>query len=68
METDGRNWYTVKEFADLLQVQPETVYRWSKKGYVKTMQVTPRRTGVPASEYERYLRGELLKETDLTAV
>jgi len=68
INTNGRNWYTVEEFAQLLELKPETIYRWGKNNVIKTFKVTPRRVGIPVSEYKKYLKGELMKKGSLTCV
>ena len=33
--TDQRQWWTVEQVADLLQVNPETVRRWIRRGWLQ---------------------------------
>lgn len=47
-------YYTVEEFAQLLQVNKQTVYQWIYRGQIQSVQVTPRGARrIPASELER---------------
>ena len=47
-------YYTVTEFAELLQVNRQTVYQWIYRGQLTSVQVTPRGARrIPASELER---------------
>lgn len=47
-------YYTVTEFAELLQVNRQTVYQWIYRGQLASVQVTPRGARrIPASELER---------------
>lgn len=51
------NTYSVKEIADMLSTNPETVRRWIRKGKLKAVQ-TSKKTGnvVDKSELERFLK------------
>lgn len=47
-------YYTIDEFAALLQVNPQTVYQWIYRGQLQSIQVAPRGARrIPASELER---------------
>lgn len=47
-------YYTVDEFAALLQVNPQTVYQWIYRGQLQSVQVAPRGARrIPESELER---------------
>lgn len=52
--------YTVKEAAERLKANPETIRRWLRDGRLKGVMPGGQKLGyrIPASEVERVLRGE----------
>lgn len=51
--------YTVKETADLLRVNRQTISNLIKSGKLRALQPSERRYIVPADAIEEYLRGKL---------
>ncbi|MGB6719048.1 MAG: helix-turn-helix domain-containing protein [Candidatus Acidiferrales bacterium] len=49
--------YTVKEFAALLRVQKNSVYRWIRRGDIKAITIRYGLVRIPASELDRLMGG-----------
>ena len=48
---------SIKDTADILQVHPDTIHAWRKRGYILTVQLPNGRHAVPRSELDRLLAG-----------
>jgi excisionase family DNA binding protein len=58
------NTCSVKQFAEMANVSPQTVYRWIYGGTVKTIQIVPGSPHrIPRSEFNRLLGFEPMTET-----
>jgi excisionase family DNA binding protein len=51
-----KDWYTVKEAAQLFQVHPKTVYKWVREGEIKADRPSPRTTRIHKRDLLAYLR------------
>jgi len=49
--------YTVKEVAELLKVNPNTVYRWIEKGHITGVKIGKRKIFIPAVEINKITGG-----------
>lgn len=50
---DERDWMTVKEFADDVQLSAQTVRDWIKTGKLKAVKISDRTIRIPKTELER---------------
>ena len=51
-----REWVTVQEMANAIEVSSQTVLNWIKAGHLEANRVGPRLLRIPRSEFERVMR------------
>ncbi len=61
IDVNSRDWLTVKEFAELLQVSTGTVRNWVRAGRITADQLSPKIWRIPKTELEKFSRGEEAK-------
>ena len=63
-ELEGRLWFHLDEFGEIIGVTANTVSRWGKLGLLKITKFSPRCQMVKKSELERFMRGEMMEEAE----
>lgn len=56
-EPQPRRAYRVSEVAEMMGVQPKTVYRWIEQGHLKATKVRGMNLMIPAAAVEKMLKG-----------
>lgn len=56
-EINGKTFYTIQEFAQIISVAESTVYHWIDEGKLNFWQVAPKTAiRIPSTEIHRYLQ------------